>query len=433
MKNRSAASGARPVIYNRDYCKLTGSVLSAILFQQLEFWTDRSNTPDNSFYKFLSPANGNKFYKRGDSWTEELAFSEREFRTAFDAIGVRHFSKTQFKASPDPFTKPDSEGQAKRYLYASYFDKNQGLTFYFRNDEVVDALLDEITLKKPVPVDCETSSTVDAQTQSLEITKEHLCRLPNAIHMNRSRDVHREEHREKNANAPSSDKDPLLTWLIENASECILVPPNFILGLLNSANKGAIARLPEASEYRAWILNACLDLGPPQIEDYPHWRRQLNYILKESREAGRYVAPAKEIDPGARDLNIGRPQLVQVETDDDSEIVGMAYEDYKKQVVKDFYDALPPDELQSSKIKAKAQLEKNKDSLGQWYRQSVMNRKQDEVERCLYREMSISFYERAIAQKTMSYTDFKELRSTELRSTDTNERVTDGGAMADRA
>ncbi len=90
------------------------------------------------FYKFLEPSD-HPAYKNGDSWTEELGMSRHEFRTAFDKIGIRYKSKSDFDQAVDKF---------QGLFYCSYVDRRSNLTYYFRNHDLVDAALDEL-LSKP--------------------------------------------------------------------------------------------------------------------------------------------------------------------------------------------------------------------------------------------------------------------------------------------
>ena len=99
--------------------------------QQLDYWFE--NHPEG-FYKFLLPSE-HPAYKAGDSWTEELGMSVDEFRTAFDKIGHRYKSKSEFDKAEDKF-------QGK--FYCSYVDRRSNLTYYFRNHDLVDAALDEL-------------------------------------------------------------------------------------------------------------------------------------------------------------------------------------------------------------------------------------------------------------------------------------------------
>jgi len=128
------AKTARSIPYNgflRPVCK---SVTSAILFQQLEYWFDKQGS--KKFYKFLEPCK-NSAYQKEDSWIEELNFSKDEFRAAFDNIGVRYFSKKEYDLNKD------DKFQGK--FYCSYHDKIKGLTWYMRNEEKINSVLNELS------------------------------------------------------------------------------------------------------------------------------------------------------------------------------------------------------------------------------------------------------------------------------------------------
>jgi len=143
-RNRSAALANRIIPYHPEYRKITGSVTSAILFEQLEYWFDKCDY--NYFYKFLESAPNHPSYDPGDSWIEELGFSVEEFRSAFDKIGIRYNSKTEF-------LKAKEEGRLfiknrEEKFYCSFIDKQKNLTYYVRNNELIDRLLDELTHKE---------------------------------------------------------------------------------------------------------------------------------------------------------------------------------------------------------------------------------------------------------------------------------------------
>jgi len=108
---------------------------AAILMQQLDYWFSKAK--NGTFYKFLQPCEKDE-YKAGDSWCEELGFDSEEFRSAFDMIGVRYKSAKEYNAAK-------VEGDAfKNMFYLSYTDRIKGLTFYLRNDNVVDSVLDAL-------------------------------------------------------------------------------------------------------------------------------------------------------------------------------------------------------------------------------------------------------------------------------------------------
>jgi hypothetical protein len=155
MKNRSAAHAQNTLLYTKAYRMIAGSVTSTILFQRLEW---RFGKYPDGFYKFLEPAPGNPKYKPGDSWCEELGFTADEFRYAFNSIGVRYSSRGEFERAGEPFkrkVKPEEEGGRRQavgeekgeteLLYCSVLDRKSGLTYYYRNHDLVDRKLDELS------------------------------------------------------------------------------------------------------------------------------------------------------------------------------------------------------------------------------------------------------------------------------------------------
>ena len=137
-----------------------GSVTSAILLRQLEYWFKKMEY--RPFYKFLKPCEHGS-YKAGESWTEELGMSEAEFRTAFTKIGVVYKSKKEFYNSEDKF-------QGK--YYCSYIDRLERKTYYFRNHELVRKLDNELN---------EDYLPRNEETQFLEIEKVDFYKQTNSI------------------------------------------------------------------------------------------------------------------------------------------------------------------------------------------------------------------------------------------------------------
>ena len=131
MKNRILHLTRNTIPYVKELHSIAGGVLGCLVMQQLDYWFE--GHPEG-FYKFLLPSDHHA-YKVGDSWTEELGMSKDEFRTAFDKIGIRYKSKTEFDQAVDKF---------KGKFYCSYVDRRSNLTFYFRNHDLVDAALDEL-------------------------------------------------------------------------------------------------------------------------------------------------------------------------------------------------------------------------------------------------------------------------------------------------
>jgi len=76
------AAGAQPG-YLPGLRRITGSVTGAILLARITyFWRLAGSTP---FPKFKEPCNSDQ-YKAGESWTEDLGFTRREFDTALGKL-----------------------------------------------------------------------------------------------------------------------------------------------------------------------------------------------------------------------------------------------------------------------------------------------------------------------------------------------------------
>jgi hypothetical protein len=155
-KKNVLALTSRCIPYYPALRKIAKSISGSILFQQLEYlFSIKEGEP---FYKFLEPCPDHKDYREGDSFTEVLSFSSSEFRNAFDEIGIRYKSKTAFieaSMAGNPFME-------KPYL--SYIDKRTGLTWYRRNQTIVQDIIDGLT---DSAADNAFSSTVDNETASL--------------------------------------------------------------------------------------------------------------------------------------------------------------------------------------------------------------------------------------------------------------------------
>jgi hypothetical protein len=132
--NKTLSLACRKIPYIPELRSLCSSVTGCLQLVQMEYWFSKN---PHGFYKFLSPCDHEK-YRDGDSWTEELGFSEHEFRAAFEVNGVS-YTRKDFVASlqegSDPF-------QAK--LYCRVYDSKTGLTYYFRNHTVMDTVLNNM-------------------------------------------------------------------------------------------------------------------------------------------------------------------------------------------------------------------------------------------------------------------------------------------------
>ena len=77
------AADRRVISYRPELTKIIGSVNSTILFQQIMFRWISNNQKE--FYKYKEPCQA-RHYRVGDSWTEELGFTRREFDGALKIL-----------------------------------------------------------------------------------------------------------------------------------------------------------------------------------------------------------------------------------------------------------------------------------------------------------------------------------------------------------
>lgn len=116
----------RLITYRPKLRKIAKSVTATILLQQmLHWWKSQGRQP---FFKFKEKCD-HKAYRPGDSWTEELGFSSKEFSTAIKKIGYKKGKRSSFKKI---------EEQKAFVLY--YTDKDR-MTWYEINEK---AILDAI-------------------------------------------------------------------------------------------------------------------------------------------------------------------------------------------------------------------------------------------------------------------------------------------------
>lgn len=168
MKNKLLAITRESIPYIPELKRKLKNTNATILMQQIEYWFHKKN--GEVFYKFLAkPNKKNSFYKDGDSWCEELVFSEKEVRTAFSKLGISYNSKKSFEDVIDQGKNVFINEDGEEFFYCSYHDKMKGITFYYRNDKYTDNFLDEM-------VKTEIGEQEDPKT------KGNPCKLPKGVY-----------------------------------------------------------------------------------------------------------------------------------------------------------------------------------------------------------------------------------------------------------
>jgi hypothetical protein len=136
------------VSYRPQFARMTGSVMAAILLQQLlHRWMQAGR---QAFYKFKEPCKHSD-YRTGDSWCEELAFTRREFDSALSLIGTKvtkGCSKNDLMTYcwPGLPAEPDSENyravwsEIMRHVVIYWTDANR-VTWYWLNETLLERVI----------------------------------------------------------------------------------------------------------------------------------------------------------------------------------------------------------------------------------------------------------------------------------------------------
>lgn len=82
---RNKCTEKEPILYIVNFKEICGSVNSSILLSRMIYWN--SIHQDKPFKKFIAPPKTPRVdYTIGESWTEDLGFSRREFETALSKL-----------------------------------------------------------------------------------------------------------------------------------------------------------------------------------------------------------------------------------------------------------------------------------------------------------------------------------------------------------
>lgn len=122
------------IVYRKSLKKITGSVTSAILLQQILYRALKND--GKPFYKFKEPCD-HEHYREGDSWAEELEFTRYEFDGALEKIGT--------KITKDTKEEVLTNGDSTKALVLFWTDMAR-LTWYQINFPLLNKLIEEAYL-----------------------------------------------------------------------------------------------------------------------------------------------------------------------------------------------------------------------------------------------------------------------------------------------
>lgn len=122
--------------YDKYIATLTGSVTSSLLLQQMIYWWSKQGM--KPFFKFNKPCD-NRFYRKGDSWTEELGFNITKFRNARDKICTKVKTSNEIESL--------LERDETNTCFISYTDKDNLTWFHINLKAVMKLIKDSIALE----------------------------------------------------------------------------------------------------------------------------------------------------------------------------------------------------------------------------------------------------------------------------------------------
>jgi len=148
------ADGYPSVPYRPILKELVGDTNAAILLQQIAFWFVISER--KPFYKFVAP-NSHPLYQHGDSWVEELGFTEAEYNRALKKIATRIRAKAapnflmptspEFGPDPDKRNKKRTILRNRRFLVVYWREVDNKLRFML-NEKLLIAAMQELNHRK---------------------------------------------------------------------------------------------------------------------------------------------------------------------------------------------------------------------------------------------------------------------------------------------
>ena len=132
------AEDSKAVLYRPALLKITkGSIPGAILLSQIIYW---DNIKGGKFYKFGEPCASEK-YTTGDSWLEELGFSQKVVSTALKSIGFKLGKKNKERYGV-AYKK-----EKLNHIVLYYTDSNR-ITWYTLNRDLLGKLLSGVYKEK---------------------------------------------------------------------------------------------------------------------------------------------------------------------------------------------------------------------------------------------------------------------------------------------
>lgn len=185
------AEDKETIPYRKSLRGITSSVTATILLQQMIFRAKQSGW--KPFYKFIEPCE-HHMYRDGDSWTEELGFSKKEFTTALSKIGTKTLANSDKAEIMEPTPGESIEDKAKRLII--YWTDGNRVTWYMLNSDLICDLLSHLHLNDQSAFSPNDDTTLNDQSAFTKVTNGNLPKLPIDTYIYRNTENTRDNNRE---------------------------------------------------------------------------------------------------------------------------------------------------------------------------------------------------------------------------------------------
>jgi len=137
------AAGCKVIPYKPELLQVTNnSITGALLLTQIAYW---DGVKGGKFYKFGTPSPTHNKYVTGDSWFEELCFTQKMMTTALKSIGAFKLGKK----NKQKYSEEEYQEKINEAVVVYYTDQDR-VTWYELKHENMNKLLEGVYVQKQV-------------------------------------------------------------------------------------------------------------------------------------------------------------------------------------------------------------------------------------------------------------------------------------------
>ena len=165
------AAGCKVIPYKPELLQVTNnSITGALLLTQIAYW---DSVKGGRFYKFGRPSPSHNKYVTGDSWLEELGFTQKMLATALRSIGAFKLGKK----NKQKYSEEEYQEKINEAVVVYYTDQDR-VTWYELKHENMNKLLEGVYARKQ-GVKRPKSKTPKGNLTTEDAKKEFTCSTEN--------------------------------------------------------------------------------------------------------------------------------------------------------------------------------------------------------------------------------------------------------------